>query len=147
MDNTDGYQIKRMLEYVELKEEAQNKLFNSSERAAKQLLEGIVLFVVGMILASLFIFTDPVDLPQTVMVKYVTAMIGVYVVILAILIFIKSFKTFIKNVEYYKGDLRRIQEKLTYSDIYMDIPQEDFNEFDNIFNLIFISLKRLKKST
>ena len=147
MENTDGYQIKSVLEYTKLKEDAQNKMFISSERAAKQLLEGIVLFFVGMILASLFVFTDPVDLPQTVMVKYVTAMIGVYIVIISILFFIKSLKTFRKNVEYYKGDLRRIQEKLTYSDIYMEIPREDFEEFDNIFNLICISLKRLKKST
>lgn len=147
MENTDGYQIKSVLEYTKLKEDAQNKMFISSERAAKQLLEGIVLFFVGMILASLFVFTDRADLPQTVMVKYVTAMIGVYIVILSILFFIKSLKTFRKNVEYYKVDLRRIQEKLTYSDIYMEIPREDFEEFDNIFNLICISLKRLKKST
>ena len=144
MDGIDSYQIKSRLDYFTLKDIAQEKLFIIADRWTKNLKEALVLVAVSFA----FMIMPPIfcqGFPIADALLYVTAVVGFYIFIFAILMIRKTIVNLKKAIETYEFDLRRIQEKLTYSDIYIEIPESDKTEFDSIDKLIRISLKRLRK--
>lgn len=150
MENFDGYQIKSVLDYITLKDAVQEKLYKSGERWTKIMLEGIALSVLGIMMIlglCLLLILDDNDFPIVHVFVCIGMVLCAYFTLLGIITVRKGVKNLNISIETYYGDLRRVQEKLTYSEIYMEIPKEDLEEFDSIFKLISISLKRMKKST
>lgn len=146
MDFIDSYQVKGIYDYVTLKDIAQDKLFNVSVRWSKLIIEGAAAMLICLILSCVYLAIDD-GFAITKAILYISVVINVYIAIFGACMILKGVKKLKTAVYDYQGDLRRIQEKLTWSDIYMEIPQEDLDEFKSIYKLIKFSVERMKKST
>lgn len=146
MDFIDSYQVKGIYDYVTLKDAAQDKLFKVSVRWSKLIIEGAAAMLICLILS--FVYLASIDgFPVTTAILYIAVVINIYIALFGAIMILKGVKKLKTAIDDYEGDLRRIQEKLTWSEIYMEIPQEDLDEFKNVYKLIKFSVKRMKKST
>lgn len=147
-DNENGFQIRSQLDYEALKKDAKEKLFLSTNRSVMYALEGLIGLIIGLFFAIHFPFVESAVPRFNVAFSPINAffsairMICLYFAIFCLLVIIKSIKSLKKHIVVYQGDLRRIQEKLTYSEIYMKIPQEDIEEYSNPIKLIIAVVKR-----
>ncbi len=143
MDSIDNYQIKSVLDYFSLKEIAKEKLFTISDRWTKNLKEALFVLLFAVCLIVMYpIFSQGFPVADAFLA--IVSIIGVYFLVFSGLMIRKTVVNLKRAIEAYEFDLRRIQEKLTYSDIYIEIPEEDKYEFNSIFKLIKLSLKRIK---
>lgn len=146
MDSIDNYQIRSKLDYVVLQGMAEEKYLNVVTGHVKRLIACVCLIPVAAYMMSCLYLRAPVELMVLSAFNNFIAYFGallMLIIVASIFDIIRKIK--IQNV-IYKGDLRRIQEKLTYSEIYMDIPKEDEKKFDSLKTVISVSLAAIKKN-
>ncbi len=144
MDGIDNYQIKSVLDYFSLKEIARDKLLTVTNRWIKNLKEALVLIAVAVVLVLMYpVFNQGFPVADAFLA--ITSIVGIYLLIFSGLMIRKTVVNLKRAVETYNFDLRRIQEKLTYSDLYIEIPEDDINEFNSVFKLIKFSLEQKDK--
>ena len=137
--------IKEKLDYPTLRAEAENKLFNSVNSIIDFFCAMVIALVVCFIFFALLSMLGPSGGPLGA-VNNIFMWISIVLMFCSVIGMLTCFKRIKTYVYYYKADLRRIREKLTYSDIYMDIPAEDINKYNNFFRLIKRSLQNRKKT-
>ena len=138
--------IKSSLSYEELYAQAEEKLFKSVRRSVRFFGE---LFIILIVCVAVFFLLLLYGIPQGPLgsVRNIIMWLLILVMLVCIIGMLSSLRAVIRCNYYYKGDLRRIQEKLTYSDIYMDIPASDEEKYNNPFKLIAAALKNKQKNT
>lgn len=146
MENIENYQIKTKLDYFMLKQEAETKLFKSSEIWTKQLKNAVILIAACFIGIVVLHFLDD-GFAFTKLFVYVGIVLLTYAIVFGIFMIRRSVKKIDVNIEAYKADLRRIEEKLLFSEDVTRVTDEEYHEFDSTFKVIKISLQRMKKST
>lgn len=144
-DYIGSYQIKSRLDYFTLKDMAQEKLFSVSDRWSKLILEGIAVIIFGLL--QIYVSISILDgFRLTTAILYMSAVVGFYIDIFGVMMVFRGGKKLKSAINDYYGDLRKIQEKLTWSDIYMDIPEADLEEFDSAYKLFSFSVKSILKN-
>lgn len=136
----DSSKIKAELTYDELLLEAQKKLYKSTRRSIRFFAELTVILAVSLIVFFLLLLYG-IPIGPIGSVRNIILWLLILVMLFCVLGQLSSIKKLGTYVYYYKGDLRRIQEKLTYSNIYVSVPKEDENKYNNKIKLIKDSLK------
>ncbi len=146
MDSIDTYQIKSKLDYVALQGMAQEKYLNVVTGHIKRLLGCVCLIPVAAFFISCFYLTKSTALMVAGAFNNFIAYFGVLLLIFLILSILDILRKIKKQNVIYKGDLRRVQEKLTYSEIYINIPKEDEEKFNGLKGIIYVSSELIKKN-
>lgn len=147
MDSIDSYQIRSKLDYVVLQGMAEEKYLNVVTGHVKRLLASVCLIFVSAFIASSFYIPTTTGLIMFAStINNFVAYFGAILLLISIISVFDIIKKIKRQNIIYKGDLRRIQEKLTYSEIYMDIPKEDEKKFDSLKAVVSISLAAIKKN-
>ena len=155
IDNGE-YNIKPDIDYNSLQKEAENKLFINVDREAKRLRDYFILFVLSLVMISTCLLVDTNRYENAIVNKDITAYLGgigatflVYIGLLFLLLaaagIFKGIRRIKLLVEVYKTDLKRAEEKLEDCGIYVSIPEEDTNKYNNVLSLVLNSLKNRKK--
>lgn len=126
-----------------LQDMAEQKFYDVVKVFVKEIFTFAVIFCISLPLIALFDMSGYVFAVVGNILSYLAVVVAIFS---AVCVF-DSVRKIRRQVGIYKGDLRRIQEKMTYSDIYMDIPDEDMYKFDKITYVVKASVKRMKKST
>jgi len=145
MDEFNGIREEAMKKYGEYRVEIEKKLYKSVNRDIKIFIEFSVVLVIGILIASAFTTTN--EFAITMAFRNVFAMIGIYIIIICVLILLNCVRHILRYKKIYVADFRRIQEKLSYDNIYMKIPDEDIHKYDNLLKLVKDSWKNREKNT
>lgn len=130
------YEIHGMYSYFVLQDKAEKKIMFS----VKKIAHSYVVFIFS-ILAIFGIFGLLLILTRESMLANSLILI-VYVIICGFLfgcIIVGTFDTLKKISKLkiaYKADMNRIKEKLENCQIYMEIPKEDYEKFNNVWQII-----------
>ncbi len=147
MDSIDNYQIRSKLDYVVLQGMAEEKFLNVVTGHVKRLIACVCLiFVSSFMVSSFYIPTTTGLIMFAATINNFVAYFGAILLVISVISVFDIIKKIRRQNIVYKGDLRRIQEKLTYSEIYMDIPKEDEKKFDSLKTVISVSLAAIKKN-
>lgn len=143
-DNIDNYTIKSKLDYYVLLQFAEDKLITAVSRFVRYILLVSAILAVGILMMSVFNLSDhnPIAVFGNLFAYF-----GFIFVLFASISIIDSFRKINRQIFYYKGDLRRIQEKLSNCGIFMDVPDEDYNKYNNVFKLFSLCVKKMQKKT
>lgn len=154
----ETYEIKKGLDYKTLLNEAQQTFFRSTNAELKHLVPECVLLALGILCMLTITLVDwqryresimhhDISSYLTTLVAVFVTVIGAFAVILAVITIFRTFKKLRSHVITYKGNLRRMQDKLMSNNIFTEISPEVESKYDNVFTQISESLKNREKNT
>lgn len=135
------YEIKGKYSYVLLQDVAEKKYLKSIKKYIKMVITTF-LVMVGIIFFS-FILTVAMSHFAIfgTFFGYVHLMILGFTMFFGIYAIFDSLRKIRRQTNIYKFDMRSIKEKLENSDVFMEIPKDDYEKFDSPINTIFWYIK------
>ena len=156
IDNGE-YNIRPDVDYKSLQNDAENKLLDNVCKEAKRFRDYLILCALSLLMILTCLLVDKHRFENSIVNHDITAylggigatllaVIGLFIFIIAVIGLFKCLKRIKVLISVYKVDLKKAKETLENYNIFMDIPTEDINKYNNVFRLTANSLKNRKKT-
>lgn len=154
----ETYDIKQGVNRSTLYAEVCSTLYRSTLGELKHMISELILLVVSACVILPLVFVDlerfrlaivhgDISSYLSTLCSVVLASVGVIGLILSCVSLFSTFRKLKRHVITYKGNLRRMKDKLETNGIYTGITPEEEGRFDNVFTQISESVKNREKNT
>ena len=154
----ETYDIKQGVNRSTLYAEVCSTLYRSTLSELKHMITEFILLVVSICAILPLVFVDlerfrlaivhgDISIYIGTLCSVVLASVGAIGLILSCVSMFRTFRKLKRHVITYKGNLRRMQDKLETNGIYTGITPEEEGRFDNVFTQISESVKNREKNT